>query len=148
MRVMGILLALGCACPLVGQAGESPVANELWDFHARLQAAMGERGAEAIPDFYAADAVIMPAESGRLDRSQFVEMIRASADLPDAYYRAEPEKYIVASSGDMAYEIGRYELGFGTPDGPVRIQGDYVAVLMKRNGRWWVTLQVDSPNPA
>lgn len=73
--------------------------------------------------------------------------IRASASLPDAHYRAEPEEYFLSAAGDMAYEIGRYELGFGTPDGRIKVNGDYVAVLRKREGRWWVTLQVDSPNP-
>lgn len=147
MRIYPLLLSVALCSPLNAQGLSGSARDELWAFHRELRSAIAERGPDAIPDFYAPDAVIMPAEAGRLDRNAFVEMVKASGTLEDAYYRAEPEEFFVSPSGNMAYEIGRYEMGFRTPEGPVDVAGDYVAVLEKRDGRWWVTLQVDSPNP-
>lgn len=148
MRCRTLLLCILLASPVAGQDdAQGHTSAELWEFHHRLQAAIAERGAAAIPDFYAKDAVIMPAEAGRLDRAAFVDMIEGMADLPGGSYQAEPSGFMVSDAGDMAYEIGTYLLSFETPDGLVEIAGDYVAILRKRDGRWWVTLQVDSPNP-
>ena len=148
MRRGAMILLVLTASPLTAQEnGRTQRTDELWEFHHDLQAAMGERGAAAIPDFYAEDAVIMPAESDRLDRATFVGMLEGMADLPGGSYQAEPDRFVVSAAGDMAYEIGTYHLSFETPEGPVEIAGDYVAILEKRDGRWWVTLQVDSPNP-
>ena len=148
MRRSAVLFLLLIASPLNAQQNhEGGRPAELWRFHDRLQAAIAERGAAAIPDFYAEDAVIMPPDAGRLDRAAFIEMIEGMADLPGGSYVATPGGFVMSESGDMAYEIGTYVLAFETPDGPVEITGDYVAILQKRDGRWWVTLQVDSPNP-
>lgn len=143
---MVALLLLSTPAWAQDSAVEGEVAA-LWEFHQELQGAMSERGPAAIPEFYAPDAVIMPAEAGRLDREAFMDVIREFGGLPGASARFEPEEYIVSEGGGMAYEVGSYELAYGESGLRQVEQGDYIAVFQKRDGRWWVVLEVHSPNP-
>lgn len=144
----GVLALLLLSTPAWAQEqmAEAEVAA-LWDLHRELQHAMAKQGPAAIPEFYAPDAVIMPASAGRLGREDFMDVVREFGGLPGASSRFEPEEYIVSSEGDMAYEVGTYELASGEPEVRRVEQGDYVAIFRKRDGRWWVVFQVFSPNP-
>ena len=144
-----VMIAL-LLCSAPGWAQEPGVEAEvaaLWELHRELQEAISDQGPAAIPQFYASDAVIMPADAGRLDREAFMDVIREFGELPGASSRFEPEAYTVSAGGDMAYEAGSYELAHGGPGVREVEQGDYIALFRKRDGRWWIVLQVFSPNP-
>ncbi|HLY99619.1 MAG TPA: DUF4440 domain-containing protein [Candidatus Angelobacter sp.] len=56
---------------------------------------------------------------------------------PGFHLQFAPAKIEVAKSGDIAYDIGTFELKVNGRDGsPTNVQGKYVVVWKKENGQW------------
>ena len=63
--------------------------------------------------------------------------------------KIEPAKITVAQAGDLAYELGVYELAFDGEQGPVRDRGKYVVVWKKVDGDWKAAADIfNSDGPA
>ena len=48
----------------------------------------------------------------------------------------------ISASGDLAYDIGKYDIVNKTPDGPVRQKGFFVTLYKKIEGQWKFTGQI------
>jgi len=57
-----------------------------------------------------------------------------------------PTSIVVASGGDMAYDIGTYNLSFDSDKGPVKDAGKYVVVWKKVDGDWKVAAGIFNSN--
>ena len=87
--------------------------------------------------FYTDDSVMLPQDAPIAEGQDAIAKVwRGYFDLPDFSLTFSPTKINVSSSGDMAYEIGRYALGFRGDKGLVQEKGKYVVVWKKVGGTW------------
>lgn len=77
-----------------------------------------------------------------------VDGIQDVLSLTDLYFRetpnlvinAQPEKIVIAQSGDLAFLLGSYRATFDSPTGPRDDAGRYLFVLRKIDGLWKVSV--------
>jgi uncharacterized protein (TIGR02246 family) len=88
--------------------------------------------------FYAEDAAVLPFNAPKAVGTQSIRQLwNHLFQSPGFHLQFAPGKIAVARSGDMAYEIGRFELTMTGPGGaPAVTPGKYVVVWKKQNGRW------------
>ncbi len=92
----------------------------------------------------------MPPNAPRVDgrgaiRGAWAGMLQ----LPNVSLTFAPTDIVIAEAGDMAYDIGTYNLGLDGPDGRIEDKGKYVVVWRKVNGEWRVMADiVNRDNPA
>jgi uncharacterized protein (TIGR02246 family) len=97
---------------------------------------------------YADDAVFLapgaPLIQGKEKiRGRFAERLA----LPGYSASFVPTRIVVATSRDMAYELGTYRASFTGEDGGVReVFGKHLVVWEKRAGRWQVTAESINPD--
>lgn len=150
-----LISALACssATTATRTTPASPAAEEstIRALDGRIVAAMQARDAAGLAPFYAPDAILMPpnqrAATGRdgIQRA-WIEDFK----LPNIDLRFEPRRIDVAASGDLASDIGTYQVSLDGPDGRISDSGKYVAVWQKVNGEWKVLADIwnsDLPLP-
>ena len=102
--------------------------------------------------FYTDDSVMLPQDAPVAEGHDAIAKVwRGYFDLPDFSLTFSPTKINVSSSGDMAYEIGRYALGFRGDKGLVQEKGKYVVVWKKVGGTWKAAADIfnsDGPAPS
>lgn len=129
----------------------------------RFEQAVLASDSVAIAGLYTEDAVVlppnMPKSVGRAEiQSTFGGMMAAT---PITSIELETEEVTTAGSGDLAYEVGRYQIAGTAPDGTTwRDSGKYLVVWRNVGGEWmlaadaWssdsepITLEGTSPAPA
>ena len=144
------LLALG-AC------GPAPVdvAAETKALIARSEAvsvAEAAKDREKALTFWAPDAVVQPSAGpqiqGREAVSKMYQFVFDSTGLKS--FSGKSAGFVVAASGDIAYETGINRMTFGTPKGDVLDAGKYLGVWKKTNGTWYIaalSFSSDAPAP-
>ncbi len=106
--------------------------------------AVRRKDSAAIAGFYAPDGRFMvpnaPAAEGRAAVAALWEHLLA---LPGAALTFGPTSIEAAASGDLAYEIGTYALGFDRA-GAARVEdrGKYVVVWKRLDGTWKVAADI------
>lgn len=102
-------------------------------------AAVNAKDATATAAFYAEDGQIMPSGApAAVGREAITAVWQSFMGLPDFAMNFEPTRIVIAESGDVAWEIGFYDLSFTGESGPVSDHGKYVVTWTKVNGRWLV----------
>ncbi len=98
---------------------------------------VGDPGA-VVSDFYADDAILLPPNGPEMKgaaaiRQYFTGMLAAGS----INLRLTTETVTEAAAGDMASEVGQYELTI-TPKtgGPIHDIGKYVVTWRKKGERW------------
>jgi uncharacterized protein (TIGR02246 family) len=88
--------------------------------------------------FYADDAAVLPFNAPKAEGRENIRQLWSHLfQSPGFHLRFAPVKISVARSGDMAYEIGTFELTMNASNGtPAVSQGKYVVVWRNRNGAW------------
>ena len=105
----------------------------------RWRQALSAKDSAAIGSFYADDGVYLPQGS---DGYQGPEKIRGrwAAEFTGGKFelQRQPKRIDVAEAGDMAYEVGRYQVSWDQPSKHRKGQGsgNYVTVWKKQNGEW------------
>jgi len=93
----------------------------------------------------AEDAFLIPPDGPLIEgkdvfKAIFKEMQKTEWDL------GKPGRGVrtleISASGDLAYDIGEYDMVNKTPDGPVRQKGYYVTLFKKIEGQWKFTGQI------
>lgn len=90
--------------------------------------------------YIAEDAILvppnMPAITGaRAIRKALKAMVQTEVEsLGDRSHG--PDTTVVAASGDVAYDMGRYVIVNKGPEGPVKQRGYYITVYKKVDGQW------------
>jgi uncharacterized protein (TIGR02246 family) len=109
--------------------------------------AVAAKDAAATADFYATDGAIMPAGAPMAEGHDAVAGVWQSLfDLPGFSLTFAPTTVTVAESGDMAYDIGTYALGFDGDEGRIEDNGKYVVVWTKEGGEWKVAADIFNSN--
>ena len=112
-------------------------------------AAIAAKDVAAVAELYAEDGAILPPGSPIAEgRDAVAETWKGLFALPGFGLVFSPTRLEVASSGDMAYEIGNYELDFETDQGPLQDHGKYVVVWRKVDGAWKVAADIFNSNEA
>lgn len=114
----------------------------------RLQS-MTSRDLDAFANFYADDARFLGANSPELKgREAIRETWKQFLATPNLTLTFEPVTIEVAEDGDMAYELGRWQMTVGGPQ-PVDDVGKNVIVWKKVNGQWKIAVDIfNSDKPA
>ena len=105
----------------------------------RWRQALSTKDSVAIGAFYADDGFYLPQGSGGY---QGPEKVRArwTGEVTGGKFelQRQPKKIDVAEAGDMAYEVGTYQVSWDKPTKHQKGQGsgNYVTVWKKQNGEW------------
>ena len=102
----------------------------------RWRQALTAKDSVAIGRFYTEDGYYLPQGS---DGYEGPDLIRARwVSEPLTKLEREPKRIEVADAGDMAFEVGTYEVSWEEPKGRSRGQasGNYVTVWKKVGGQW------------
>lgn len=92
---------------------------------------------ETIAGLYTEDGLVMPPGAPQAQGPEAVGAAWAELmELPEFSLTFEPTTIEVAEAGDMAYDVGTYQLSFESEDGPVQDVGKYVVVWVKEDGEW------------
>jgi ketosteroid isomerase-like protein len=150
------LVALSGALFLVA-CGPAPVdvAAETKALVARSEAVSAAEAAkdrEKALTFWAPDATVQPSAGpqiqGRDAVSKMYQFVFDSTGLKS--FSGQSAGFVVAASGDIAYETGVNRMTFGTPKGDVLDVGKYLAVWKKTDGTWYIAalaFSSDAPAP-
>src|SRR5215468_9910753 len=106
-------------------------------------AAVQAKDATASAGFYAPDGAMLPAD-GPIARgtAAITDGWKGILGLKNLKLTFAPTQVTIANGGDMAYEIGTYELSFDGDKGPVKDVGKYVVVWKKVGGDWKVAADI------
>jgi uncharacterized protein (TIGR02246 family) len=117
--------------------------GQKWD------AAVRAKDAVACAGFYASDGAMLNADA---------PLARGTAAITAAWQRLlsmrnvnltfASTQLIVSNGGDMAYDVGTYELSFDDDKGMVRDVGKYVTVWKKVGGEWKVAADISNSDGA
>lgn len=111
--------------------------SELW-----LQAA-DTRDSSHVASFYADDGAFLvpnvPLARGRAAVQAVWAQLLGAPNLSLVW---TPSSVEVAKAGDMAYEMGSYELAMDGPNGRIEDDGKYVVVWRKGSSGWQVAADI------
>ncbi|MGZ4815353.1 MAG: YybH family protein, partial [Terriglobales bacterium] len=98
--------------------------------------------------YYADDASVLPFNAPiATGKDAIHEVWQHLMSLPGFSLTFAPTKINVAKSGDMAYEIGTFELRTNDPQGnPTTTDGKYVVTWKKINTQWKVEADIFNTN--
>jgi uncharacterized protein (TIGR02246 family) len=118
-------------------------ADEVRAASARWLQAVRTADVDRIAAFYAADGSFLvpnaPLARGReMVRAVWSQLLAA----PNLALRWSASSIEVARAGDMACEIGTYELAMDGPAGRIEDDGKYVVVWRKTDGGWEVAADI------
>lgn len=103
-------------------------------------AAEVRRDVDSIMSFVADNAVFQPPDAPTFVGTDAVrKFYRSFFEMPYTDVGGKSDSIVVASSGDLAYDIGHNYVVFKGPDGERRHEGKYLAVWQKIAGKWKVT---------
>jgi uncharacterized protein (TIGR02246 family) len=120
-------------------ADESTAETQIRQVDKEWQAAFGTRDPKAIAQFYMANGVLLaPGAPMAQGREAIADSWKSTMmELNNFHLEFAPTKIEVASSGDLAYEMGTYSLAYqGENNEQVHDNGKYVVVWKKADGNW------------
>ena len=106
------------------------------------------RDLDAILDLYADDATYMPPGKPAFSGKQALREIWASYLQRDGFVANYFPTIHLSAAGDMAYDIGRYQISMKKEGRPVAFEGKYVVVWRLEDGRWKAVVDIDNDNGA
>lgn len=134
IHLLAAVLAAACATTSrVDVASEEAAIRAV---NRRMEQAVASRNADAIAQLYATDAVFMipnaPAARGQAGiRSAWAEFL-----TPNVSLSLSPTRIDVASSGELATDVGTYTFSFTGDQGPVTDRGKYMVQFRKVGTEW------------
>lgn len=113
------------------------------DLGSQMLAAVASGDGAAVAAFFAPDGRVMfdnaPAAVGT---AAVAEAWGSMLQLPGASLTWTPTLIRVASSGDVAYDVGAYTFSVDGPDGKVTDTSKYVTVWTKIDGQWKIAADI------
>jgi uncharacterized protein (TIGR02246 family) len=120
-------------------ADESAAQTQIRQIDKEWQTAFSTRDPKAIAQFYMENGVLLaPGAPMAQGREAIADAWKSTImELKNFHLEFAPTKIEVASSGDLAYEIGTYSLAYQDEDNEqVHDRGKYVVVWKKADGSW------------
>jgi ketosteroid isomerase-like protein len=108
------------------------------------------RDLDGIMPHIAEKAVIHPQGAQAIRGREAVrEFYQEFLKLPFLDFAATPDEILVAASGDLAMDLGRFHIVFENEGAQVRRQSKYLAVWQKSGGEWkCIALSLSDDAPA
>jgi ketosteroid isomerase-like protein len=131
-----------------GEAGDRAAdAQRIRELGVAWVAAVGAKDIAAIQNFYTTDALFMaPNAPPAQGRQAIGEVWRGLLQLPGIVMTFGATRIEVSESGDLAYDVGAYALGFDSESGRVNDNGKYVVVWKKVEGTWKAVADIFNSN--
>ena len=141
--VLTLLLALA-----TGEAGDRVAeAQRIRELGSAWVAAVGAKDIAAIQNFYAPDAQFLAPNAPPAQGHEAIgEAWRGLVQLPGLVMTFGATRIEVSESGDLAYDVGTYALGFDSESGRVNDNGKYVVVWKKVGGEWKAVADIFNSN--
>lgn len=142
MRLVVMLIAFAAlfvlnACELDGNVDVVAEEQKIRALVGQWATVMSAKDAKASAEFYAPDGVLMPPGTPIIEgRGALTAAWQGFFAKSGFQLKMETTKVTVAREGDLAYELGVYELVSDSEKGPVRDKGKYVVVWKKVHGNW------------
>ncbi len=106
-------------------------------------AAIVAKDAAKIAGLYTEDSYFMASNAPRVEgRLGIGEAWKNLMALPNFELTFGAIEIVVSESGDMALDVGTYELGLDTDQGRANDKGKYVLVWRKVDGQWLVKADI------
>ena len=139
--ILPFLLA-GC---MTGRANVQREEQTLRELNRRWVSTIPAQDAATFASFFADDGVLLtpngaPMRGPDAIRQGAAEMFK----MPNLTLTFSPTRIDVASSGDLATELGTYRMSFDSPQGRVEDEGHYVTSWRKRDGEWKVVSDINT----
>ncbi len=140
-------LAAGSAAGCVAMVEPATVEQEIRDLDKKWVGAVVRGDLAMIVGFYAPDgAFLLPNAPPAVGPEAVGKAWKGLMGLPNVSLNFRPTRIDVAASGDLATDIGTYDLTFSGESGRVRDEGKYVVVWKKINGEWKVLADILNSN--
>jgi uncharacterized protein (TIGR02246 family) len=154
--VLLMLLAEGCSKPAappgaqdnISTPSAADVKSQIRKLNAAWVAAVAARNVEKVAEFYADDGQFLepgaPVASGRDAITKAWNGLLTSPGFVSLTF--SPTSINVAEAGDIAYEVGTYEISMKDAKGkPTAEKGKYVVIWKKQaDGSWKVEVDIDN----
>jgi uncharacterized protein (TIGR02246 family) len=129
------VLVLASLSPAKGNTDEEAIRKLVANWSAAAQS----KDVEKAVSVYAEDAEFFPNNAPKAEgKAQIREAWTHLMALPGVELKFSPTKVDVAKSGDMAYDVGTYELKVNDAQGkPTAEIGKYVVVWKKQSDKQW-----------
>lgn len=116
------------------------VRSEIESIHDRYEQALLAQDAATIATIYTDDAVVLPPSNRRTEGRTAIESMFTSwfgQVPPFDTFTLSTDQLVLAESGDIAYEIGTYQISGSSPTGETYEEtGKYLAVWENVDGEW------------
>jgi len=91
--------------------------------------------------YIAEDAILIPPNMRPIEgagaiRQVVNQMVKTAKIVSMGKRDRGPDRVEIASSGDLAYDIGKFQIVSQGPEGPVEEKGYYVTLYKKIGGQW------------
>jgi uncharacterized protein (TIGR02246 family) len=142
-RVFLVLLCIS-SLALSQQGRRPPEEKTIRDADAVWSHAIETKDLEQALSFYSDDASVLPFNAPiATGRQQIRQVWSHLLSTPGFSLRFAPSTVEVARSGDLAYEVGTFELTMNDAQGkPVATPGKYVVVWKQADGKWKATADI------
>lgn len=142
-----LALTLLLAMTTVEAGDRAADAQRIRELGSAWVAAVGAKDIAAIQNFYAPDAQFLaPNAPPAQGRQAIGEGWRGLVQLPGLVMTFGATRIEVSESGDLAYDVGSYALGFDSESGRVNDNGKYVVVWKKVDGEWKAVVDIFNTN--
>ena len=140
-------LAAGSMAGCVAMGDPAAVEQEIRDLDKKWVGAMARGDDATIANFYAPDGVFLTPNAPPTEGPKAIgEAWKGLMSLPNLSLNFRPTRIDVAASGDLATDIGTYDLAFSGESGRVRDEGTYVVVWQKLDGEWKIIADIYNSN--
>jgi ketosteroid isomerase-like protein len=131
-----MMLASGCKQPTADTRAAD--AQTIRDLDAQWSKTAAAHDVDGTVAYYSDDASVLPPNAPIATNKEAIRAGWAASVGPGVDFSFQSNKVEVASSGDMAYDVGTYAVSMKDAQGnPVTDRGKYVAVWKKQpDGKW------------
>jgi ketosteroid isomerase-like protein len=135
IQLTGIVILLFVA--LIGCKEQTATPEELSQMNKDFAQALNHKDAEAASLLYAEDASLLPPNEAIVTGRENIKNYWQGA-LDAGTTNVSVSTISTGSSGDLGYEIGRFELSYPGPDGNMIVEKGKYTELLKRmpDGKW------------
>jgi ketosteroid isomerase-like protein len=145
LAAVALFLAAGTSWSFAQQSNPNPDQQAIHKLDVEWSAAAGSKDVEKTISYYADDASAYPFNAPiATGKEQIRQVWEHLVSIPGFSLSFTPTKIEVAKSGDLAYDVGTFELKTNDTQGNVVSQvGKYVVVWKKqKNLKWKVVADI------
>lgn len=147
LKAAALVLTLLSSMTIGETADRAADAQRIRELGTAWVAAIGAKDIAAIQNFYASDAMFLAPNAPPAQGHQAIgEAWRGLVQLPGLVMTFGAIRVEVSESGDLAYDVGTYALGYDAASGRVNDNGKYVVVWKKVGGEWKAMADIFNTN--